>query len=49
MSIVIVGAGPNLGAALARRFAREDMPVGLISRNRDARGSCSSGHACSAI
>ena len=29
MSIVIVGAGPNLGAAIARRFGREGMPVGL--------------------
>ena len=34
MSIVIVGAGPNLGAAIARRFGREGMPVGLVSRNR---------------
>jgi NADP-dependent 3-hydroxy acid dehydrogenase YdfG len=33
MSIVIVGAGPNLGAAIARRFGREGMPVGLVSRN----------------
>jgi NADP-dependent 3-hydroxy acid dehydrogenase YdfG len=33
MSIVIVGAGPNLGAALARRFGREGMPVGLIARD----------------
>src|SRR3954451_10406736 len=33
MSIIIVGAGPNLGAAIARRFGREGMPVGLISRN----------------
>ena len=32
MSIVIVGAGPNLGAAIARRFGREGMPVGLVSR-----------------
>jgi NAD(P)-dependent dehydrogenase (short-subunit alcohol dehydrogenase family) len=30
MSIVIVGAGPNLGAAIARRFGREGMPVGLV-------------------
>ena len=35
MSILIVGAGPNLGAAIARRFGREGMPVGLISRNQD--------------
>jgi short-subunit dehydrogenase len=33
MSIVIIGAGPNLGAAIARRFGREGMPVGLVSRN----------------
>src|SRR3954453_16779078 len=33
MSILIVGAGPNLGAAVARRFGREGMPVGLISRD----------------
>ena len=31
MSIVIIGAGPNLGAAVARRFGREGMPVGLVS------------------
>lgn len=35
MSIVIIGAGPNLGAAIARRFGREGMPVGLVSRNRE--------------
>ena len=33
MSIVVIGAGPNLGAAVARRFGREGMPVGLISRD----------------
>jgi short-subunit dehydrogenase len=32
-SIVIVGAGPNLGAAVARRFGREGLSVGLISRD----------------
>ena len=35
MSVVIVGAGPNLGAAIARRFGREGLSVGLIARNRD--------------
>ena len=35
MSIVIVGAGPNLGAAIAHRFGREGMSVGLVSRNRE--------------
>jgi NADP-dependent 3-hydroxy acid dehydrogenase YdfG len=34
MSIVIVGAGPNLGMAVARRFGREGMAVGLISRDQ---------------
>jgi NADP-dependent 3-hydroxy acid dehydrogenase YdfG len=32
MSIIIVGAGPNLGAAVARRFGGEGMSVGLIAR-----------------
>jgi len=32
MSIVIVGAGPNLGLAVARRFGREGFAVGLVSR-----------------
>jgi NADP-dependent 3-hydroxy acid dehydrogenase YdfG len=32
MSLVIVGAGPNLGLAVARRFGREGLAVGLISR-----------------
>jgi NAD(P)-dependent dehydrogenase (short-subunit alcohol dehydrogenase family) len=30
--VVIVGAGPGLGASIARRFAREGMSVGLIAR-----------------
>ena len=34
MSIVIVGAGPNLGLAVARRFGREGFSVGLISRTQ---------------
>jgi NAD(P)-dependent dehydrogenase (short-subunit alcohol dehydrogenase family) len=32
MSVVIVGAGPNLGLAVARRFGHEGMSVGLIAR-----------------
>jgi NADP-dependent 3-hydroxy acid dehydrogenase YdfG len=35
MSIIIVGAGPNLGRAVAERFGSEGMPVGLISRNAE--------------
>jgi NADP-dependent 3-hydroxy acid dehydrogenase YdfG len=34
MSLVIVGAGPNLGLAVARRFGREGFAVGLISRDQ---------------
>jgi NADP-dependent 3-hydroxy acid dehydrogenase YdfG len=34
MSLVIVGAGPNLGLAVARRFGREGFSVGLISRTQ---------------
>jgi short-subunit dehydrogenase len=32
MSLVIVGAGPNLGLAVAKRFGREGFAVGLVSR-----------------
>jgi NAD(P)-dependent dehydrogenase (short-subunit alcohol dehydrogenase family) len=34
MSIVVVGAGPNLGLAIGRRFGREGLPVGLVSRDK---------------
>src|SRR5438105_4997805 len=30
--VVIVGAGPGIGASVARRFAAAGMPVGLIAR-----------------
>jgi NADP-dependent 3-hydroxy acid dehydrogenase YdfG len=33
--MIIVGAGPNLGLAIARRFGREGLAVGLISRNQE--------------
>jgi NAD(P)-dependent dehydrogenase (short-subunit alcohol dehydrogenase family) len=32
-TIAIVGAGPNLGLSMARRFARDGMSVALIARN----------------
>ncbi len=32
-SIIIVGAGPNLGAAIARRFGGEGLAVGLVARD----------------
>jgi NAD(P)-dependent dehydrogenase (short-subunit alcohol dehydrogenase family) len=34
-TIAIVGAGPGLGAAVARRFGAEGFAIGLISRNQD--------------
>lgn len=34
-TIAIVGAGPGLGLAIARRFGREGFSVALVSRNRD--------------
>ncbi|MEU6505715.1 SDR family NAD(P)-dependent oxidoreductase [Streptomyces sp. NPDC046942] len=34
-SLVIVGAGPGLGAAVARRFGREGFAVGLVARDRE--------------
>lgn len=33
-SCLIIGAGPGIGAAVARRFAAADLPVGLIARSR---------------
>jgi short-subunit dehydrogenase len=35
MSTVIVGAGPNLGLAVARRFGREGQAIGLVSRTQE--------------
>ena len=32
---LITGVGPGLGAALARRFAREGFRVGLVARKPD--------------
>ena len=34
VSIFIVGAGPGVGTAVARRFGREGFAVGLVARNR---------------
>lgn len=34
-AVFVVGAGPGIGSAVARRFGREGHPVGLIARNRD--------------
>jgi NADP-dependent 3-hydroxy acid dehydrogenase YdfG len=34
-TIAIIGAGPGLGAAVARRFGRQGFDVGLVSRHPD--------------
>ncbi len=34
-TVVIVGAGPGLGLAVARRFVREGASVGLVARNQE--------------
>ncbi len=33
--VVIIGAGPGLGLSVARRFAREGLPVTLVARSGD--------------
>ncbi|MFF9000612.1 SDR family NAD(P)-dependent oxidoreductase [Streptomyces achromogenes] len=32
---LIIGAGPGIGQAVARRFAREGLPVALIARTKE--------------
>ncbi len=32
--LIVVGVGPGIGSAVARRFAREGLPVGLVARSR---------------
>ena len=34
-TLAIVGAGPGLGAAVARRFGREGFAVALLSRDQE--------------
>jgi NAD(P)-dependent dehydrogenase (short-subunit alcohol dehydrogenase family) len=33
--LVIIGAGPGLGLSIARRFAREGLPITLVARSAD--------------
>lgn len=41
--LVVVGAGPGLGAAVARRFGRAGFAVGLVARSRDRLESLADG------
>ncbi|MFJ2828839.1 SDR family NAD(P)-dependent oxidoreductase [Streptomyces sp. NPDC087263] len=44
-TIAIIGAGPGLGAAVARRFGREGHDVALISRSRERAEALAAGLA----
>lgn len=32
--LIVIGAGPGIGASVARRFAREGLPIGVVARSR---------------
>jgi len=36
-ALLVIGAGPGVGLAAAKRFAREGHPVGLVGRNAERR------------
>lgn len=45
--VIIIGAGPGIGAAVARRFAAEGMPIALVARTQaslDTVAASISGH-----
>jgi NAD(P)-dependent dehydrogenase (short-subunit alcohol dehydrogenase family) len=48
-AFVVVGAGPGLGAAAARRFGREGHPVGLIARSAASLETIAAGLASEGI
>jgi NAD(P)-dependent dehydrogenase (short-subunit alcohol dehydrogenase family) len=31
---IVIGAGPGIGVSVARRFAREGLPIGVVARSR---------------
>lgn len=42
-SAIVIGAGPGIGAAVARRFAAEGLPIGLIARKQSTLDAVSCG------
>jgi hypothetical protein len=42
-AFVVVGAGPGVGAAAARRFGSAGHPVGLIARSAESLGTMAAG------
>lgn len=42
-STIVIGAGPGIGAAVARRFAAEGLPVGLIARKQSTLDTVAAG------
>src|SRR3954454_8010263 len=48
-SLAIIGAGPGLGAAVARRFSREGHSVGLISRSQERLDALAEGLAAEGV
>ncbi|GAA2729098.1 SDR family NAD(P)-dependent oxidoreductase [Actinocorallia aurantiaca] len=47
--VVIIGAGPGIGQAVARRFAREGLPIALIARNDETLSTVSEAVAPSGV
>ncbi|HET6726290.1 MAG TPA: SDR family NAD(P)-dependent oxidoreductase [Gammaproteobacteria bacterium] len=52
--VAVVGVGPGLGSAVARRFAADDFAVALMARNRVTTAEladelCDAGHAAAAF
>ncbi|MUN37392.1 SDR family NAD(P)-dependent oxidoreductase [Actinomadura litoris] len=47
--VVVVGAGPGIGQAVARRFAREGLPITLIARSEETLRGAADGVAPSGV